>query len=54
MVTYLFKRTGTEGRGRGDSEVHRSPVRVYVSQPVQHFTFKDNLQLKRTKYVLLP
>lgn len=46
-----------EWRGEvgGSSQVHRTSFRVYISQPVKHnLIFKDNLQQKKTKYVLLP
>jgi len=41
------------GGGGGFSEVHCSPIRVYISRPIKHnLIFKGNLQQK-TKYVLL-
>ena len=55
MVPYLFKCTGKEGGKWGSLEVRRSPIQVYISQPVKHnLIFKDNLQQTRTKCVLLP
>ena len=48
MVPYLFKCTGMGGGGRWCSEVRRSIIRVYISQPVKHnLIFKANLQHKR-------